>query len=190
MGTLDDAIKQLETLLGETEPPPRPSDFIEALSELGEQLQKIQRVTEPLTPRADLLHTLLRLVEAGKGVVAIAAGEPTIRRLAIVLGIRDIARQEQDRAATYLRYGDWPQHVRDVLQFYAVRLAQVEAQSMMAIAYIDTEREGPDGLWWANAAGEGTMQFVADFAEFITTLPAAVRATSDETPPGGTHANP
>ncbi len=137
------------------------------------QLNEVLQASEPLSARAHVVATMIRFLEAGRQVMSTRDEGPPVRRIAMILAVRDVARQEQDWVRAFLREETPSQNVLDTLHFYHARLAQIESISMMAIAYVGTDREQSDeASWLASTSGSLTVDFVADLAEQIAVLPS------------------
>lgn len=151
---------------------------MDAFDDMIAQLNEVLQASEPLSPRAHVVATMIRFAEAGRQVMSTRDDGPPVRRIAVILAVRDIARQEQDWVRGFLREETPSQEVLDSLHFYHARLAQIESISMMAIAYIGTDREqSEDASWLASTSGALTGDFISDLAEHIAVLPSP-RASS------------
>lgn len=150
------------------------------MGEMDETLGNLQialDACEPMTPRAHVIATMMRFVEAANIALAETDGPP-VRRLEQLIAVRDVARYEQDWVREFLREEMPTQDMLDTLNYYHVHLAQIESATMIAVAYVGTDREqGDEASWWARTAGELTMQFVPDMAPLIGNLPAPKAAT-------------
>jgi hypothetical protein len=122
-----------------------------------------------------LLVSLQRVADQARAIYErVQAGGLPLHNLAAILQIRDLARGEQRWIDEWLREADLDQSTLDAIHYYKVRLAQVEAVQMMAIAYVGTDREAdPDtGAWWAHQAGATT-------AGLMEVLPVAMELPED-----------
>jgi hypothetical protein len=146
---------------------PEPENLAEVRALLEQSLAAVQ----PMSPAAHVVATMLRFVEIAEGMMQTDSGPPASRLIAQLLLARDVARSEQNWIQSVLRDETPGQSVLDALQHYHARLAQIEAQTMLAVAYVDTDREEPDGLWWASTAGRTIPQFMADMARMIDRFP-------------------
>ena len=116
--------------------------------------QALER-TEPMSLRARVLTTLLRFAERGERVFAsIKANELPYIQIANVIEVRDMTRKEQQWVTGLLRDEVPPPEVEKRLLLYRQMLAVTEAASMMALAYIGSDKEdSPEAQWWARRAG-------------------------------------
>lgn len=126
------------------------------LKQYREMIERHLARTEPMSLRARVLTTLLRFLDRGEGMTeSIAAKELPYRQLAIVIEVRDMARREQQWVTDILRDQTPPPEVEKRLLLYRQVQAATEATSMMALAYIGSDREdSDDAQWWAHRAGE------------------------------------
>lgn len=145
------------------------------MNELDEMIQALELTiadSEPMSQRARVLTSMQRFVERGQRVLqSRERREPPLRQVAVVLELRDMARTEQTWIDSLMREEVFGDDHRDVLHFYKAHLAQVEATSMMSVAYIDTDKETTEEAgWWAETAGAQVVKTIA-LVEHLIGLP-------------------
>ena len=128
----------------------------EELRRYREVVEQALERTEPMSLRARVLTTMLRFAERGERMLAsIAAKELPYLQFAIVLDIRDMARREQQWVTDLLRDEVPTPEVEQRLVLYRQVQAMVEATSMMAVAYVGSDREdSAEAGWWGHRAGQ------------------------------------
>jgi hypothetical protein len=124
----------------------------------------------PMSMRTNVLSSLQRITERAQRFLA-APDDTPLRRLGIALELRDLSRSEQQWVDALLRDETPEQGVIDLLHLYKSRLAVLEATTMIAMAYVGSDREDDDEAgWWAHRAGEVIME-VASLAPALMELP-------------------
>jgi hypothetical protein len=129
---------------------------------MEEELQRYREVveealerTEPMSLRARVFATLLRFAERGERMLeSLRAKELPYMQIAIVIEVRDMARKEQQWVTDLLRDESPSAEIEKRLLLYRQIQAVTEATSMIAIAYIGSDKEdSAEALWWARRAG-------------------------------------
>jgi hypothetical protein len=131
------------------------TDGMEAtLQEMIETLDLVLSQSAPGSIRARGVASLQRFSERGQRLLRVqAAGAKPLRVLAAGIELRDLAREEERWIEQVLASHSLSSTQVDVLLFYKAHLVQIGITTEMAIAYVGSEREEPDGLWWAQRAG-------------------------------------
>lgn len=112
--------------------------------------------TQPMSQRARVFTSLQRFAERAVRVqeAARAMDGPGFRMVAPILELRDMARTEQSWVDALLRDEEFSQDHTDRLLLYKMMLAVVESTTIMAVAYIGSDREdSEDATWWSHNAG-------------------------------------
>jgi hypothetical protein len=145
-------------------------------TELLNNLEYVIARTVHMTPRARVLTTLVRMVQAYDHMVEARNGPAAgVRMIAIILEIRDMARAEQAYVDGLFRDDTPPEAVANALRFVKGQFAIIEAATMNAIAYIGSDRqESQEATWWATWAGEAVGLACAHVIDVALELPETV----------------
>lgn len=144
------------------------TDMEDTLQELIETLELVLTRSEAGSIRARAVASLQRFSERGQRVLrAQATGAKPLHLLAVAIELRDLSRDEERWIDEVLASHQLSPAQIDVLLFYKAHLVQIETTTEMAIAFVSSDKEDEDGVWWARRAGELIGETIALAPTFI-----------------------
>jgi len=148
------------------------TEMEDTLQEMIDTLDLVIAQSEAGSVRARAVASLQRFSERGQRVLqAQAAGAKPLRILATAIELRDLSREEERWIDDVVASNALSPTQIDVLLFYKAHLVQIETTTEMAIAFVSSDKENEDGVWWARRSGELIGETIA-LAPTLVGLPS------------------